>query len=226
MQSTLLHRFLVISSSLLSLISSDKNQRLIWFVNFVVSSDQHEHQNSRRYMHESAISINAHSGALEMYLIAHQQLGVGFSSRWLLILCVLDSEAVPGNIRNSDHFVTFMKRFNEYLKSRLRVQHVMQETPPSFLKDCQQKVCIERKPLRSVVHCDSKYGLLAYWLFIIIIKNFVMCTVSSESDLITGLTQNFYHNSWLISKWSLQPSVVFRLKFSHLTWQLSAAAAD
>jgi len=58
------------------------------------------------------------------------------------------SEAIPGNIRNSDHFLMFMKRFNEYLKSRLRVQHVVQETPPSFLKDCQTKVCIERKPLR------------------------------------------------------------------------------
>jgi len=58
------------------------------------------------------------------------------------------SEAIPGNIRNSDHFLMFMKRFNEYLKARLRVQHVIQETPPSFLKDCQTKVCIERKPLR------------------------------------------------------------------------------
>jgi len=58
------------------------------------------------------------------------------------------SEAIPGNIRNSDHFLMFVKRFNEYLKSRLRVQHVVQETPPSFLKDCQTKVCIERKPLR------------------------------------------------------------------------------
>ena len=26
--------------------------------------------------------------------------------------------------------------------------HVVSESPPSFLKDCQQKVCIERKPLR------------------------------------------------------------------------------
>jgi len=58
------------------------------------------------------------------------------------------SEAIPGNIRNSDHFLMFMKRFNEYLKSRLRVQHVVQETPPSFLKDCQTKVFIDRKPLR------------------------------------------------------------------------------
>ena len=61
--------------------------------------------------------------------------------------CVV-SEAVPGNIRNAEHFVFFMKRFLEYLKTRIRVQHVVQESPPSFLRDCYQKVCIERKPLR------------------------------------------------------------------------------
>ncbi|XP_055956852.1 general transcription and DNA repair factor IIH helicase subunit XPD [Patella vulgata] len=57
-------------------------------------------------------------------------------------------EAVPGTIRNAEHFVSFMKRFLEYMKSRLRVQHVVSESPPSFLKDCAQKICIDRKPLR------------------------------------------------------------------------------
>ncbi|XP_046371417.1 general transcription and DNA repair factor IIH helicase subunit XPD-like [Haliotis rufescens] len=57
-------------------------------------------------------------------------------------------EAVPGNIRTAEHFLGFMKRFCEYMKTRLRVQHVVSESPPSFLKDCLNKVCIERKPLR------------------------------------------------------------------------------
>ena len=56
--------------------------------------------------------------------------------------------AVPGNIRTADHFVSFLRRFVEYIKTRLRVQHVVQESPAGFLKDVQQKVCIERKPLR------------------------------------------------------------------------------
>ncbi len=60
---------------------------------------------------------------------------------------VLD-EAVPGNIRKGEHFVAFIKRFVEYLKTRLRSQHVVQETPAGFLNDCHKKVCIERKPLR------------------------------------------------------------------------------
>ncbi|KAF6032845.1 Xpd [Bugula neritina] len=60
-------------------------------------------------------------------------------------------ECVPGNIRKADHFLVFMKRFLEYMKTRLRVQHVVQESPASFLKDCQTKVCIDRKPLRCSV---------------------------------------------------------------------------
>jgi DNA excision repair protein ERCC-2 len=60
---------------------------------------------------------------------------------------VLD-EAVPGNIRKAEHFIIFMKRFLEYVKTRLRVAHKVQESPPSFLKDLSSKVCIERKPLR------------------------------------------------------------------------------
>ena len=55
---------------------------------------------------------------------------------------------VPGNIRNAEHFVAFMKRFVEYIKLRLRVQHVVQESPQGFLRDILAKVCIERKPLR------------------------------------------------------------------------------
>lgn len=57
-------------------------------------------------------------------------------------------EAVPGNIRKAEHFLSFLKRFVEYLKTRLRVQHVVSESPASFLKDTFSKVCIERKPLR------------------------------------------------------------------------------
>ncbi|CAG9836890.1 unnamed protein product [Diabrotica balteata] len=57
-------------------------------------------------------------------------------------------EAVPGNIRNAEHFISFLKRFVEYIKTRLRVQHVVQESPVGFLKDLQSKetfkFCAER----------------------------------------------------------------------------------
>jgi len=57
-------------------------------------------------------------------------------------------EAVPGNIRNAEHFVFFLKKLVEYIKMRLRVQHVVQESPAGFLKDIYGKICIDRKPLR------------------------------------------------------------------------------
>lgn len=57
-------------------------------------------------------------------------------------------EAVPGSIRTAEHFVNFMKRVVEYLKMRLRVQHVIQESPAGFLKDINSKICVDRKPLR------------------------------------------------------------------------------
>lgn len=70
---------------------------------------------------------------------------------WLPLLCPLSPpEAVPGTIRTAEHFVGFLRRFLEYLKSRLRIQHVVQESTPQFLKDIFEKVCIDRKPLRCV----------------------------------------------------------------------------
>ena len=57
-------------------------------------------------------------------------------------------ENIPGNIRQAEHFLVFIKRFLEYMKTRMNIQHVVKESPPSFLKDLQVRVCIERKPLR------------------------------------------------------------------------------
>eukprot|EP00730_Choanoeca_flexa_P003137 TRINITY_DN11302_c0_g1_i3.p1 TRINITY_DN11302_c0_g1~~TRINITY_DN11302_c0_g1_i3.p1 ORF type:complete len:779 (+),score=155.49 TRINITY_DN11302_c0_g1_i3:1682-4018(+) len=57
-------------------------------------------------------------------------------------------EAVPGNIRKAEHFVAFLGRFVEYLKTRLRVKHVVNEPPTAFLEHVFNTVCIESKPLR------------------------------------------------------------------------------
>ena len=57
-------------------------------------------------------------------------------------------EAVPGNIRRAEHFVAFLKRFIEYLKTRMKVTHTISETPPSFLSHLKDLTYIERKPLR------------------------------------------------------------------------------
>nr|VZI37462.1 unnamed protein product [Spirometra erinaceieuropaei] len=56
-------------------------------------------------------------------------------------------EAIPGTLRSADSFISFLRRLLEYVKLRLRVAHVVHETPVAFLKDCLEKVCIDRRPL-------------------------------------------------------------------------------
>ncbi|KAK2079810.1 hypothetical protein QBZ16_002205 [Prototheca wickerhamii] len=57
-------------------------------------------------------------------------------------------EAVPGNIRRAEHFLAFLQRFLGFLRSRLRVEQVVQDTPASFLAQLQSVVAIEGKTLR------------------------------------------------------------------------------
>ncbi|KZZ98013.1 DNA repair helicase RAD3 [Ascosphaera apis ARSEF 7405] len=57
-------------------------------------------------------------------------------------------ETVPGNIRRAEHFIAFLKRFIEYLKTRMKVTHTISETPASFLAHLKDLTFIERKPLR------------------------------------------------------------------------------
>ncbi|XP_055606066.1 general transcription and DNA repair factor IIH helicase subunit XPD-like [Uranotaenia lowii] len=98
-------------------------------------------------------------------------------------------EVVPGNIRNADHFLSFLKRFIEYIKSRLRVQHVVQESPAGFLKDIQQKVCIERKPLR---FCADRLSSLLRTLEITDLTEFGSLTViTSFATLVSTYTKGF-----------------------------------
>ena len=42
--------------------------------------------------------------------------------------------------RKGTHFVKFLRRLIEYMKVRLRVQHVVQESPAGFLADINAKV--------------------------------------------------------------------------------------
>jgi len=57
-------------------------------------------------------------------------------------------EAVPGNIRRAEHFVAFLRRFVEYLKTRMRATQVEQETPIAFLAHLQQTAAIDGKTLK------------------------------------------------------------------------------
>jgi len=67
------------------------------------------------------------------------------------------NEAVPGNIRRAEHFIAFMKKIVEHLKSRLRsvtdnsqnnAGGVRSETPLAFLHRMTNGTSLEVKPLR------------------------------------------------------------------------------
>ncbi|KAH3661900.1 hypothetical protein OGAPHI_006079 [Ogataea philodendri] len=80
------------------------------------------------------------------------------------------SEAVPGSIRRAEHFVSFLKRFIEYLKTRMKVLHVISETPVSFLQHLKQLTFIDRKPLR---FCSERLSLLVRTLEVVEIEEFM-----------------------------------------------------
>ncbi|KOC61277.1 TFIIH basal transcription factor complex helicase XPD subunit, partial [Habropoda laboriosa] len=98
-------------------------------------------------------------------------------------------EVVPGNIRNAEHFVSFLKRFVEYLKTRLRVQHVVQESPAAFLRDVQSKVSIERKPLR---FCAERLASLLRTMEITDLTDFSpIILVTHLATLVSTYTKGF-----------------------------------
>uniref|UniRef100_A0A671LSR6 General transcription and DNA repair factor IIH helicase subunit XPD n=1 Tax=Sinocyclocheilus anshuiensis TaxID=1608454 RepID=A0A671LSR6_9TELE len=98
-------------------------------------------------------------------------------------------EAVPGSIRTAEHFVGFMKRFLEYLKARLRIHHVVQESTPQFLKDIYEKVCIDRKPLR---FCAERLRSLLRTLEIADIADFSAITLISHfATLVSTYNKGF-----------------------------------
>nr|CAA43022.1 rad15 [Schizosaccharomyces pombe] len=78
-------------------------------------------------------------------------------------------EAVPGNIRRAEHFIAFLKRFVEYLKTRMKVLHVIAETPTSFLQHVKDITFIDKKPLR---FCAERLTSLVRALQISLVEDF------------------------------------------------------
>ncbi|KAI5950101.1 RAD3 [Candida jiufengensis] len=91
-----------------------------------------------------------------------------FMSNPILPQDLLD-EAIPGNIRKGEHFIAFLKRFIEYLKTRMKVLHVISETPTSFLQHLKDLTYIDRKPLR---FCTERLSLLVRTLELQEIEDF------------------------------------------------------
>ncbi len=56
---------------------------------------------------------------------------------------VTGAAQVPGNIRRAEHFCVFLRRLVEYLKQRMSVQAVVQESPTTFLAELTQRLDID-----------------------------------------------------------------------------------
>nr|CAG4642311.1 EOG090X01B4 [Evadne anonyx] len=98
-------------------------------------------------------------------------------------------EAVPGNIRNCEHFVSFMKRMVDYIRMRLRVSHVVQEFPAEFLRDIRTQASIDRKPLRFAA---ERLSSLIRTLEISDLTDFSpLVTVSQFATLVSTYTKGF-----------------------------------
>ncbi|KAG9300434.1 hypothetical protein G9A89_010059 [Geosiphon pyriformis] len=128
-------------------------------------------------------------------------------------------EAVPGGIRRAEHFIGFLRRFVEYLKTRMRVQHVIAETPASFLQNLRDVTLIERKPLRfcserltalvrtlELTDLDHFYALQKVAAFATLIatydKGFLLILEPFESDL---MPNPILHHTCLDASIAIKP---------------------
>lgn len=57
-------------------------------------------------------------------------------------------EAVPGNIRRAEHFLSVLRRLVQYLKGRLQTENVEKEGPVAFVASVNAQVGIDQKMLR------------------------------------------------------------------------------
>ncbi|KAJ8102957.1 hypothetical protein POJ06DRAFT_280185 [Lipomyces tetrasporus] len=98
-------------------------------------------------------------------------------------------EAVPGNIRRAEHFVAFLKRFVEYLKTRMQVRHVISETTTSFLQHLKDITFIERKPLR---FCSERLTSLVRTLELAHVDDFLaLKEIATFATLVSTYEQGF-----------------------------------
>ena len=98
-------------------------------------------------------------------------------------------EAVPGNIRRAEHFVAFLKRFVEYLKTRMKVLHVIAETPTSFLNHLKDLTFIEKKPLK---FCAERLASLVRTLELTNIEDFQpLQEIASFATLVATYERGF-----------------------------------
>ncbi|KXN70441.1 DNA repair helicase [Conidiobolus coronatus NRRL 28638] len=99
------------------------------------------------------------------------------------------TEAIPGNIRKATHFVAFLKRFIEYIKTRMRVMHVIAETPSSFIRHLKEITFIDGRPLKL---CSERLSSLVKTLEINDLDQYShLQTVAEFATLVSSYDQGF-----------------------------------
>ena len=81
--------------------------------------------------------LNDYAGLRVPLCWRHKQLTICYW--WLLHM------QVPGNIRRAEHFVSFLRRLLEFMRTCLSVQNVEQQSPQTFLDRLQAQVAIDGK---------------------------------------------------------------------------------
>nr|CCA21515.1 predicted protein putative [Albugo laibachii Nc14] len=98
-------------------------------------------------------------------------------------------EAIPGNIRRAEHFIAFMRRLIEYLRTRLRVGNVESETPQAFLHHLNQVISMETKPMK---FCYTRLNSLLRTLEITKLEEFQALTdVANFATLLATYADGF-----------------------------------
>ncbi|KAK8965581.1 DNA repair helicase UVH6 [Platanthera guangdongensis] len=98
-------------------------------------------------------------------------------------------EAVPGNIRRAEHFLSVLKRLVQYLKGRLQVESVETEVPVAFVASINGQVGIDQKMLR---FCYDRLHSLMITLEITDTDEFMhIQTVCNFATLVGTYTRGF-----------------------------------
>ncbi|WUR03369.1 general transcription and DNA repair factor IIH helicase subunit XPD (RAD3) [Vairimorpha necatrix] len=66
-------------------------------------------------------------------------------------------EFIPGNLRDSAHFVGILKRLVEFFKTKLKTTHLTTETPVNFCQSIRDLTFLDKKTLK---FCSQRLGLL------------------------------------------------------------------
>ncbi|KAF8447968.1 hypothetical protein L210DRAFT_3610142 [Boletus edulis BED1] len=130
------------------------------------------------------------------------------------------NEAIPGNIRKAEHFVAFLKRFVEYLKTRMRVLHVVAETPLSFLQHLKDITYIRKTTVTSLIRTlelnrlDEHSALQKVASFATLVatyeKGFLLILEPFETDNATVPNPVFHFTC-------LDPSLAIKPVFEHFS---------